>query len=452
MRGNLYRRLWRWHFYAGLAVIPFILVLSLTGAMFLFKPQLDRWEERAFRDLAPGVEVAPSLQRAAALAARPGAMLHSWRLPERPGDAAMAHLMLADGTMEDLFIAPSGQVLGAMAPEGRASAVIQRIHGQLLAGRFGAWLVEAAGSWAIVLVVTGLCLWWPRGTGSGKGLARWPGAGVVWPRLAAGRRVLWRDLHAVTGFWVSGLALVLLVTALPWTGLWGAGFKALREQAGWVKGAQDWPTGGQPPAGEGLHAAHDHHAMAGMHHPPAPPSTATAGDARVFDVVIARARSEHLAFPVLVVPPGPRAAHWTVRSEAQNRPLRATLTYDAVTARPINRETFAQKHPIDRVVGYGIAWHEGQLFGWANQLVGLVTALMIVVLALTGFVQWRRRKPADALGVPPPPAESLGKAALAVLILLGLVLPMLALSLLVLAAGEGLARRLSPRAARWLSG
>ena len=30
----------------GLLVIPFILILSVTGALYLFKPQIDRWEER----------------------------------------------------------------------------------------------------------------------------------------------------------------------------------------------------------------------------------------------------------------------------------------------------------------------------------------------------------------------------------------------------------------------
>lgn len=195
MGGNLYRTLWRWHFYAGLAIIPFVLMLSVTGAMFLFKPQLDRWEEQAFRNLPAMAQVAPSRQRAAALAAYPGAMLHSFRLPEQAGDAAMAHLMLADGTMEDVFVSPAGRVMGAIEPDGRLSAIIQHLHGRLLAGRAGGWLVEAAGSWAIVLVVTGLYLWWPRGRAA---------AGVLWPRIGAGRRVLWRDLHAVTGFWSRG--------------------------------------------------------------------------------------------------------------------------------------------------------------------------------------------------------------------------------------------------------
>jgi uncharacterized iron-regulated membrane protein len=30
VRASLYRTIWRWHFYAGLFVLPFILILSLT--------------------------------------------------------------------------------------------------------------------------------------------------------------------------------------------------------------------------------------------------------------------------------------------------------------------------------------------------------------------------------------------------------------------------------------
>ena len=38
-----YNLAWRWHFYAGLFVIPFMILLSITGIIYLFKPQLDTW-------------------------------------------------------------------------------------------------------------------------------------------------------------------------------------------------------------------------------------------------------------------------------------------------------------------------------------------------------------------------------------------------------------------------
>ena len=38
---SLYRRIWRWHFFAGVVCVPFIFSLALTGAMYLFHRQID---------------------------------------------------------------------------------------------------------------------------------------------------------------------------------------------------------------------------------------------------------------------------------------------------------------------------------------------------------------------------------------------------------------------------
>lgn len=44
MTSTFYRTVWRWHFYAGLLVLPLVILLSLSGALFLFKPQVERWK------------------------------------------------------------------------------------------------------------------------------------------------------------------------------------------------------------------------------------------------------------------------------------------------------------------------------------------------------------------------------------------------------------------------
>src|SRR3546814_1307595 len=88
--------------------------------------------------------------------------------------------------MRGVCVSPGGRVLGAIDPDRRLSAVVQRIHGSLLMGVGGGILVELAASWAMVLILTGLYLWWPRGRGL---------AGVVWPRLSLGGRAALRDLQ-----------------------------------------------------------------------------------------------------------------------------------------------------------------------------------------------------------------------------------------------------------------
>ena len=449
MEGAIYRTVWRWHFYAGLFVMPMVLILAVTGSFFLWKPQIDRWEERAFQNLQTGNAVVPSAQRDAALAAYPGSTFSSYRLPERPGDAALVHVALPGHRgMRDVFVSPKGNVLGALDPDERLTALDQKIHGELLLGHQGSWIVELAASWAIVMIATGLYLWWPRD-------ARL--AGVIWPRLYLRGRPLWRDLHAVAGFWVSSLALVLLFTGLPWADAWGHAFKAVRAEFGLVKGKQDWTLGGRAPdADDGSpHAGHDHAAMMAMPGMAMPmdmkmPMTGPSGGDALFDLIVGKARGERLAFPVLISPPGGKHGGWTVKSDSQNRPERITINYDK-TGREKSRETFSDKHVVDRVVGYGIAWHEGQLFGLVNQIIGTATAIALIFLSISGFIMWRKRKPVQLLGAPPTAERSHVPTGLKLLFGVFLVwLPLFTASLAALWLFDRLALPRLPRAARWL--
>jgi uncharacterized iron-regulated membrane protein len=434
---SFYRTMWRWHFYASLFVMPLVLVLATTGAIYLFKPQLDRWEERAFSNLSTNGAVSPNAQLAAVMDINPGAQFHSYRLPARDGDAAMIHVGLADGrSMRDVYVSPQGKVLGSIDPESRISATVSRIHGSLLIGKMGDWIVELAACWAIVMIPTGLYMWWPRGQGL---------SGVLWPRLKRGKRLFLRDLHAVTGFWVSGLALVLLTTGLPWASVWGDAFRLVRAELGLVQGAQDWKTGSQA-----AHAEHDHDAMMKMQ---------SAGIPLVgLADMVGKAKLEKLPHPVLVKPPGaperfgpPTPMAWTIKSEAQNRPLNRSITFDVATGKEVSRTGFADKHAIDQAVNYGIAWHEGQLFGWINQLVGVVTALGLITLVISGFIMWRRRKPVDALGAPIAPAVPQKIRGVAVIIaVMAILLPLLAISLLALWLFDRLLLPRLPAFALWL--
>lgn len=433
---GLYRTFWRWHFYAGLFVIPFVITLALSGTVFLFKPQIERWEERAFRALPVTGSVSAERQVEVALAAFPAAHFHSYRLPRQASDAALVHLALPDaGAMRDVFVSPQGALLGSFNTSTRIVEIARRIHGQLLLGQRGSWLVELAACWAIVMLITGMYLWWPRGRGA---------AGVIWPR----RRMILRDLHAVTGFWVSGFALVLLLTGLPWTDVWGNGFNAVRAQMGWVKGAPQWSTNDVTAEVPNEHASHDHAAMHAGH--------GAHSDLALLDGLVSLASRESLAYPAIILAPGaalfgPPSQDWIATSITQNRPQGMTITYDAMTGEELSRERFADQHPIDRVVGYGLAWHEGALFGAINQAIGVLTATALVAMSVTAFLLWRRRRPAGVLGAPALPSDRRKPAFIFIATLaLALLLPLLAASLLLLWLMDLLMPRLSPAAAAWL--
>ncbi|MEE7547867.1 hypothetical protein HF319_13185, partial [Xanthomonas sp. Kuri4-1] len=49
-----YRAVWRWHFYAGLLVLPLLAWLALTGAAYLYQQPLDAWFHRTLKHVEPG--------------------------------------------------------------------------------------------------------------------------------------------------------------------------------------------------------------------------------------------------------------------------------------------------------------------------------------------------------------------------------------------------------------
>jgi uncharacterized iron-regulated membrane protein len=436
----IYRTIWRWHFYAGLFVIPFVILLSVTGAIYLFKPQIELWEEGRWsaRVVTARIAADADAQVAAALSAVSGSQVRNYRLPRSSEAPAAITVDVANGGQREVFVMPDGTVAAVVDPEARISAFVARLHGSLLAGRAGGILVELAGSWAIVMTLTGLYLWWPK---SANG--RWRAAGVLWPRLGRGSAALWRDLHAVTGIWVAGLVLVLLLTALPWTDVWANGFRLLRAEMGWTaSGPQDWKSGGPVH----VHVAREQLKV------PVPTGQFTWND------MVVRARREALPHPALVIPPfaanrfGPANGYeWKLTSEAQNRPLIRSIFIDPETGAEIRRTGFRDKHVIDQVINYGIAWHEGQLFGLANQLIGLATALAMLVMAISGFILWRHRHPGQGLGAPLAvlPRRHM-RLATPITLALAAMLPLLAASLVAMLLLEKLVIQRLPRVAYWL--
>lgn len=415
-----YRALWRWHFHAGLFCIPFVLVLALSGSIYLFKPQIDAFADRGVDSLeVTDRRASGEAQIAAAIASLAGSKLFVYEIPREADDAVRVHLYAPDGTGRIVYVHPETlAILKSVPHTARLTEFVRTLHGELLSGRTGSLIVELAACWAIIMILTGLYLWWPRDTNGA--------AGVLYPRLGGGRRIFWRDLHAVTGIWVSSLVLFLLITALPWTTVWGAGFTELRALAEPTQ-KKDWSSGR---ADE--HAAHLRDMQSG----------ATLATPIGVDAIVQRVNALGLDPPVRLYLPSERQPFWRVRSETQNRPRVRELELDGRTGALLRERGFADKPLVDRVVGIGVAAHEGQLFGPANQALGLFAALGLITLCVSAIVMWWRRRPDGSLGIPAPRVGGfrIGPALAALIATLALLLPAFGASLLLLA----LANRFSP--------
>lgn len=427
---RIYRLLWRWHFYAGLFCIPFILVLAVSGTLYLFKPQVERWQDRAFDTVVfTGQRLGVAREVGLALQQHPAARFAQYEVAPIKAGAGRVWLRDAGGAKLRVVIHPiDGHVIDESTESQRLMQVIKTLHGELLLGDGGSLVVELAACWAVVLVSSGLYLWWPRNTGAM--------AGVLYPRLRQGRGILWRDLHAVTGMWVSVLALTLLLTALPWTGFWGKAFKQVRQWSQVALVQQDWTQSRSEERAEHVEHAGTHLA-----------AEAAVASAFTMDHAVIYAQSLDWARPVLVAQ---KNGNWVISSEAQNRPLRQSVMLDGQTGRVVEREQFADKLLTDRIVGIGVAAHEGQLFGWLNQLLGVVTTLGLVTVAVSGFAGWWRRRPTGRLGAPPPVPKTLGMGFALMIMFFALLLPLLGCSLVLIAFVDRVVLRSAGSLRHWL--
>ncbi|HEX2525046.1 MAG TPA: PepSY domain-containing protein, partial [Geminicoccus sp.] len=213
-RAAIYRAVWRWHFYAGLIALPFLILLAVTGGLYLFHDELDGWFHRDL--LTVEAQTSPALQPAdltsRALAAHPGTA-YKYLPPANPKASAEVGIKSPSSEKFSVFLDPyDGRVLGTLGDQASVMWTVRQLHSLALFGTWPSYLIEIVGGWAIILVVTGFYLWWPRRRQSG---------GIVSLRGTSRQRVFWRDLHAVTGM-VAGLFIgFLALTGMPWSTFWG---------------------------------------------------------------------------------------------------------------------------------------------------------------------------------------------------------------------------------------
>ena len=433
---SFYNLAWRWHFYAGLFVAPFMILLALTGIVYLFKPQLDPW---MYRDL---MVVAPHEQRAPAdalLSKVQGLYPHakiSQYLPPAGADRSGQFVVGVGAHELNVFIDPyTAQVLGTQDAKYNLQAVARALHGELMIGPLGDRLVELAAGWGMLLVVSGLYLWWPRGRGA---------AGVFFPRLRAKGRLFWRDLHGVVGFWGALFLAFMLLTGMTWTGVWGKQFADLWNRfpaAMWnavphsdlearslnsaARQTVPWAMENTPMPMSGAHA--EHMAHAGMHSGPAAPDVS-------LQQVVELAERAGVEKGYSITFPTTAEGVFTIAVFADDPRNDATLHIDQYTGKVLADVRWKDYGLAARATESGVMLHEGKMFGPLNQIIVLLVCLMILLSAVSGLVIWWKRRPAGQLGVPPLRHElPRWKAAVGIMVAMGLLFPLVGASLVLIA-------------------
>jgi uncharacterized iron-regulated membrane protein len=383
--------LWRIHAWAALIASPFALIATLTGSLYVVTPQI----EQALYGSLEHVSVAGerhSLDEmvAAAMAAVPAGSVvqsvqpgvaetdavrvtvlatpvadHAGHESPAPHDHVVAANLSApaDNKVETtLYVNPyTAAVIGAVPEQQRFSNWAKKLHSTLLQGEGWRWMIELAASWLMVMLLTGIYLWWP---GSAQ-------AGV--PTAGLRGRAAWKQWHGVIGVLLGVLTFVMLATGITWSKYAGSQVRYARDVAGQV--------------------------------PPRVPRdlvSLRAGDAAMLSWQSAweAARSAAPQLSLQLSPPRDAQGTWRVSSADKRQPAKKfDLVLEAYTGQPLYYAGWDNQTAFSKATAIGIPFHRGELGVWNQVLLGLFAAGMLLSL-ISGWVMFFKRRRTGWLGMP----------------------------------------------------
>ncbi|MCX7304058.1 MAG: PepSY domain-containing protein [Hyphomicrobiales bacterium] len=412
---RLYRAIWRWHFYAGIFVVPFFLVSALTGLVMVYGNSIETFLGARHHVAADGNGQSYVDQAAAARKAIPGSSLKLMVVPAQP-DLATVFIVEGDGNDTVVAVDPHGsQVIGTVVKDDTWFYWADNIHGTLLIGDTGDRLIEITAGLGIVLVLTGLYMWWPRN-------ARTLGRALV-PNLAMRGRGFWKELHVTLGFYLSVAMLFFLVSGLTWSGVWGSDIT----QAWSTFPAQKWDD---IPLSDKTHASMNHGALKEvpwtLEQTPMPMSGSDAGSTGLpagqpvdLDSVAAYARSIGFDQQFRINVPQSDEGVFTVSADSMDGDTSdpmgdRTVHVDQYTGKLLAEVDFADYGLAGKAMAVGIALHQGNLGLW-NTTLNVLFCLSVIAMCLTGVVMWWKRRPSARLGAPLYPKDYRVPAAILVI-------------------------------------
>lgn len=471
----IYRAVWRWHFYAGIFAIPVLVILALSGIVYLFRFEIGDVLHGHMMTVEQGqTTVSYEHQFQSVQAAYPETSVVRVVTPSSPtlatawdlddGRPAPGHA----GGSYTAFVDPyTGEVLGRRDNHRDPAQIANQIHGSMLTGhwlgdpKWGDRFVELVASWTVVLIATGIFLWWPRGSRD-RGLR-----GVLIPRLnVRAARIKWRDIHSITGVLFAFVFLFFILTGLAWSGFWGTYYKEVATRTG-ADFSSAWSLGAIPSRTvEGEHGiGHSGWAQSALpvlpsRQPLGEPTDASglltwdpAGGAPL-DAIVANVQAQDVPDGFSVSLPWGEDGSYFVSygfGRGDNIFEQRAIFVDQYTAEILLDMGMSDFGPAARITDVAIEAHQGTLGGIFGKLLSLGATLALLVVLASSVVMWFKRRP-QGIGAPRR-VYSRGATVGLVLIMLtiGVIFPMVGLSMIALFIFDFLFLRNIPPLARALN-
>ena len=399
------------HLWIGLSVGLLLVVQGVTGAVLVWRPDLDRL-------FLPQVQAASQASSPSSMmdtefraveAAVPGSVVRSVRLAnsghavdewtvQKDGDPSAASAATAKGGKRLIVYtsAATGALLAIRGQRRDALQFLVELHHNLLLGPVGRNILGVVAVATTLMALSGLWLWWPD---------RWT-ASRFRPRAAA------RPLHYALGFWTMWPLLAIAVSAMYF--VWRQPVQRLfRIPAPGQRMLGERHTGPDGPVSR-AHAKREHRGSPGSE---SDVQLAAADHVRIAaseefppsrpgltEVLAAAQIAAHTAVPgsrlTLVRLPEKQHAPYVVFFAKEGEiyrvaPNSLTLQRTGTGPRVTQVSLWKDLPRRQRFLEWLPRVHQAEFGGWPVKLVWSFTGIMPAVLYISGFLMWRRRSNAD---------------------------------------------------------
>jgi len=403
----LNRWLWKWHILAGLICLPFMLLLAFTGILYLFKGvyndmryfdiQNVQHQSMLEQSFSTQLKSAQSLSDKAIVA-----LVVPQVLSESEFKAATEfHQETKGHTKDRVFVNPyDATVTGTLFQKDTFMYTVRKLHGELLLGKPGSWWIELVASWFLILILSGLYVWWP---GKKKGFG-----GVFKIRRNSGDQAFRRDMHVVLSFWLSVFLLIILAGGMPWTDVFGGNLKWVQKQTN-----TGYPVTWNAPKGMSSTLPEN-----------------TSESTLSLDQIITQAKQLNLSGKLTIgIPQKPNGVY-----KLSNRSFwlsdQQVIYLDQYTGQIIKKHTWSDVGILMNLRQVFMRLHQGE-YGWVNWLLLLLVAQVFILSTCSALISYLRRKKPGSWSLPQIPANFVvGKSVIVLMVLLALVFPMFGISLL----------------------
>ena len=350
------------HTWSGLILGLAIVMFAVTGAGLVLRPELDTVVNRDLLTV-PVCRVPLPLDAldAAARVAHPKSKPYAIEITHDP--AASTAIRFVDD--DYVYLDPcTARVLGMRNHYGGFFGTLDWLHRFKFIGH-GDGRGRVVGGWvsavfAVLLIIGGLVLWWPRRRGEFKSAVTFQ-----WRRSGSARTL---SLHKIVGLYCALLLLVIVLTALPLS------FQPFRHLISWAtQSAVDIPP------------------------PPKPERSPVGSRPLTMDVLWQRAqeRVASIAWASLYYPaPHNGVAHIEIlQRRMPHKNAKTQLYLNAYSGNTIRLDRYPTGIPEGRrVYLYLLALHSGLVGGLPYQLLLLLAVLGVPVQFYSGASVYLRRK------------------------------------------------------------